>query len=72
MNEKEVKITLKEYKRLLKKQAELNMLERGGVDNWEWYGESLNPEYSTGESLDEVEEEIDNADYTNILVEKGE
>jgi hypothetical protein len=30
-----------EYKRLLKSQKILDALNAGGVDNWEWYGESL-------------------------------
>lgn len=28
-------------KRLLESEARLDALEWGGVDNWEWYGESL-------------------------------
>ena len=30
-----------ELKRLLKDSATLTALEMGGVDNWEWYGESI-------------------------------
>ena len=29
-------------KQLLESEARLDALEWGGVDNWEWYGESLN------------------------------
>jgi len=36
-----VEITEKEYKSLLRDSAILRALESGGVDNWEWYGESL-------------------------------
>lgn len=39
-----ITITKEEYISLLKQEVRLNMLENGGVDNWEWYGESLNPE----------------------------
>lgn len=35
------KITMKEYNELLKRDEILTALEAGGVDNWEWYGESL-------------------------------
>lgn len=36
-----VTITLEEYKSLLKDREKLQALERGGVDNWEWYSDSL-------------------------------
>lgn len=35
------KITKREHDRLTKRDAELAALEKGGVDNWEWYGDSL-------------------------------
>jgi len=40
-------ITIKEsfYDYLCKREARLNSLENGGVDNWEWYGESLKEYY---------------------------
>ena len=34
-------ITKEEYDELLKRSNELEALEQGGVDDWEWYGESL-------------------------------
>ena len=34
-------ITVDEYRRLRKADAKLNLLEAGGVDDWEWYGASL-------------------------------
>lgn len=37
----EVKIEYSEYKKLLKRDEKLTALENGGVDNWEWYSESL-------------------------------
>lgn len=36
-----VTISKKEYEGLLRSEAELAALEAGGVDNWEWYHESL-------------------------------
>lgn len=41
MNEETVTITKKEYESLLDDQKWRIALENGGVDNWEWYGESL-------------------------------
>ena len=40
-----ITITKKEYLQLLLAGCKLKFLEIGGVDNWEWYGESLNDEY---------------------------
>lgn len=34
-------ISKKEYKELLHRNEVLNALEAGGVDNWQWYGDSL-------------------------------
>lgn len=39
--ERYVKINVKELKELLEAEAKLNALECGGVDNWEFYGESF-------------------------------
>ena len=36
-----VTITKSEYNTLLKANWKLQALEAGGVDKWEWYGESL-------------------------------
>lgn len=36
-----VTISNKEYQSLLYSHKKLMMLEMGGVDNWEWYSESL-------------------------------
>lgn len=40
-NDKMVTITNKHYVQLLKDEAELAALHAGGVENWEWYGDSL-------------------------------
>ena len=54
-----ITITKQKYYELLIAEEKLTRLENGGVDNWDWYGESLNPR---GElSMDEIEEEILNA-----------
>lgn len=51
-----MEITKEEYFSLKCAQLELSRLESGGVDNWEWYDECLNPE---GElSLYEAENEL--------------
>lgn len=42
--EGKVTITKQKYADLLIADMKLNRLECGGVDNWEWYGESLNPD----------------------------
>lgn len=36
-----VTISREEYDRLCDRDAKLSALEAGGVDNWEWYSESL-------------------------------
>jgi hypothetical protein len=41
MNEPMITISLKEYNSLLQDARILMALEAGGVDNWEWYHESL-------------------------------
>lgn len=45
MNEDDVQdsvtISGEYYRQLLRSQKELNALHAGGVDNWDWYSESL-------------------------------
>ncbi len=41
MQEETVTITKQKYYELLCAEAELALLESGGVDNWDWYSESL-------------------------------
>ena len=41
MSEETVTITKKEYDELLHDSKVLNALECGGVDNWQWYEESM-------------------------------
>lgn len=55
-----VTISKQEYANLKKSQVKLQMLEGGGVDNWDWYGDSLNPdgEPSYSDLCDEIDAEI--------------
>lgn len=48
------------YAMLRKADAKLNLLEAGGVDNWDWYGDSLNPdgEASYSDICKEIDEEV--------------
>lgn len=56
----EVKITKKYLKSLERAAAKLQALEDGGVDNWEWYGESLK-DFRKQEELDElIAKHVDN------------
>ena len=41
MEPKYVKIEINDLAYLLSRAYELKALEKGGVDNWEWYSESL-------------------------------
>lgn len=43
MEEETVIITKKKYDQLLSDSFALRCLERGGVDNWDWYSESMQP-----------------------------
>ena len=38
---KEIKITKERLAQLERKEQTLQALQIGGVDNWEWYGESM-------------------------------
>lgn len=47
-----VEVDIKEYNSLVLRDEELSLLESGGVDNWEWYGESLNPEPNADDHIE--------------------
>jgi hypothetical protein len=49
MEEEQITIPKKLYDKLVDRDFKLACLERGGVDNWEWYGESLQPYWSEQE-----------------------
>jgi hypothetical protein len=53
----EVKISEKRLKELERSAAKLQALENGGVDNWEWYSESLK-EWNKENRLEEILEEV--------------
>ena len=55
-----VKIAKKRLKTLEMAEAKLNALEAGGVDNWEFYGESLK-EYYLANDLEEKRELLFNS-----------
>jgi formylmethanofuran dehydrogenase subunit E len=59
-----VTIPKKEYDALLKSQEKLNALEAGGVDNWEWYGESMMNYF--GKPCSKCKEKFDEEDLTTI------
>lgn len=42
--DEKISIRLSEYEYLKSRDDELGLLERAGVDNWEWYGEALDPD----------------------------
>jgi hypothetical protein len=48
--EETITISVKEHDRLLWRESVLDALESGGVDNWEWYSESLKPLYKDEEN----------------------
>jgi len=54
--EDNITISKKLYLQLQVDSEKLNRLKAGGVDNWDWYGESLNPD---GEpDIDEFKESM--------------
>lgn len=46
MNEEMITISKKRYDELVDQEEMLEALQAGGVDNWEWYGESLSEYWS--------------------------
>ena len=49
------------YFRLLCSELKLDLLEAGGVDNWDWYGESLycsDGDYNYDTLIGEIKEEV--------------
>ena len=52
-----VEISKERLAKLLRKEQELRLLENGGVDDWDWYEESLNPD--DGITYDEIQDMSD-------------
>ena len=65
-----VKIDKKELRELLEAYYKLQALECGGVDNWEWYGASLQ-DYATSAGFKDFDELIE-ADTRFLLREYSE
>lgn len=51
-------ITVREYKSLLKDSLVLTALESGGVDNWDWYGESIG-DFLNRENVEDFDELVE-------------
>lgn len=51
-----VVLTPAQYKELDKRDRKLRALEAGGVDNWEWYSDSLEDHYEDDEEEEEDDE----------------
>lgn len=60
-----IKISRKTLEDLVSSKVKLQMLEAGGVDNWDWYGESLNPEGE--ESYYDFDEKISDLTDTELM-----
>lgn len=64
MKEEMVRISKSDLIDLLISQAELRLLESGGVSKWDWYGESLYGDSTIGlKNLDEISEDISEQIY---------
>ena len=59
-----------EFASLLRDSDKLSRLECGGVDNWDWYGESLNNEDPSYEEIQDMSDDdlIDFYGYKTIEV----
>lgn len=60
MTTKTVEIDVLFLVNLLADSVRLDALERGGVDNWDWYDESLDPFRDTLSNLEEIAERLEN------------
>ena len=66
-----ITITKQEYFDLRVAKEILSRLEAGGVDNWEWYSESLYPDKDTyyGNNLEEADLEVYEENLRNTIEE---
>jgi len=67
MSSDKTEISLTELQKLKRAQSKLEALEAGGVDNWEWYAESLKDWFKENECDELVEDMI--ATINDVLVE---
>ena len=44
MKTDKVEVSKERLAELIREEQKLILLENGGVDNWKWYGDSLNPD----------------------------
>jgi hypothetical protein len=61
-----ISVPIEELKELINDSLKLESLERGGVDNWDWYGASLSDYYTDVEEI--IEGRIDG--YKQSLLQK--
>ena len=52
-----IELPEKRYQELLDVENKMSYLEAGGVDNWEWYGESLSEYWEEKEKEEEIQQE---------------
>ena len=57
METDKVEVSKERLAKLLRDERELQLLESGGVDNWEWYDDSLNPD--DGITYDDIQDMSD-------------
>lgn len=58
MSDNTITISKSEYRQLLKVEARMQLMEEGGVDNWQWIHESLYGDH-LDQDLEQLEEAID-------------
>lgn len=63
----EVKISQDKYDKMQRQIAKLEALEAGGVDNWEWYGESLKDWFAENELMEAMDDAIEG--INDVLVD---
>lgn len=64
---KKVEISESEYQKMQRQIEKLEALEKGGVDNWEWYGESLKEWFKENELDELLDDAIEN--INDILID---
>ena len=57
---------------LLKREAQLDALECGGVDNWPWYYESIKNYIECDDEVEDLDQAYNNYVYDKMLKEFGD